>query len=94
MNEGKKDEPGLPRPRPDPLERKPTMPGAEYMGLGLQFGLSIVLFMFIGLWLDRRLGTYPWLLVAGVFGGAAAAFYAIFRRLTADQKRRDAERRK
>ena len=64
-----------------------------YMGLGLQFGLSIVLFMFAGMWLDRRLGTYPWLLVTGVFVGAGAAFYSMYRRLMSDQKRRDAAAR-
>ena len=77
----------------DPLGRKPTMAGAEYMGLGLQFGLSIVGFMFLGRWLDGVLGTTPWLMVLGVFLGAGAAFYVIYRRLMADQRRQDAAKR-
>ena len=80
--------------QPDPLRPKPLMTGsgAAYMGLGLQFGLSIVLFMFAGKWLDDRLGTEPWLMVAGVFLGATAAFYSMYRRLMNDQKRRTAEK--
>lgn len=66
--------------------------GAAYLGLGLQFGLSIILFMFVGMWLDRRLGTSPWLLILGVFTGAAGGFYSIYRRLMDDQKREDAKR--
>ena len=69
------------------------MAGAEYMGLGLQFGVSIIIFMFLGLWLDRKLGTYPWLLVVGVFLGAGSAFYVIYRRLMADQRRITEERK-
>ena len=77
--------------QPDPLRPKPLMgESGAYMGLGLQFGLSIVLFMFAGKWLDSRLGTEPWLMVAGVFLGATAAFYSMYRRLMRDQKRRDA----
>jgi F0F1-type ATP synthase assembly protein I len=42
----------------------------EYAGLGIQFAASIVVFLYIGQWLDRKLGTAPWLLLAGVFVGA------------------------
>jgi F0F1-type ATP synthase assembly protein I len=73
-------------------EQNPAAAGAAYLGLGLQFGLAIILFMFVGMWLDRRLGTSPWLLILGVFTGAAGGFYSIYRRLMDDQKREDAER--
>ena len=66
--------------------------GAAYLGLGLQFGLAIILFMFVGMWLDRRLCTSPWLLIIGVFTGATGGFYSIYRRLMDDQKREDARR--
>jgi ATP synthase protein I len=76
------------RSQPSPLAG-----AGKYMGLGLQFGGSIVLFMFGGLWLDKRLGTSPLFLIIGVFGGAAAAFYSMYRKLMADQ-RRDEESKK
>jgi F0F1-type ATP synthase assembly protein I len=65
----------------------------EYAGIGLQFALSIVVFMFAGMWLDRTLGTSPWLLILFVFGGASAGFYSIYRKLMAAQRRADEARR-
>ncbi len=73
---------------------EPPNAGAAYLGLGLQFGAAIVLFMLAGMWLDRRLGTVPWLMVIGVFVGAAGGFYSIYRRLMDDQKREDAARKR
>ncbi len=65
----------------------------EYAGVGLQFAFTIVLFMFAGMWLDRTLGTSPWLLILFVFGGATAGFYSIYRKLMAAQRRADEARR-
>lgn len=74
-------------------EPSPLAGAGKYMGLGLQFGGSIVLFMFGGIWLDKRLGTTPLFVIIGVFGGASAAFYSMYRKLMADQ-RRDEESKK
>ena len=65
----------------------------EYAGAGLQLAVTIVAFMFLGIWLDRTLGTTPWLVIVCVFAGAAAGFYSIYRKLTTAQRRADAERR-
>jgi F0F1-type ATP synthase assembly protein I len=65
----------------------------EYAGVGLQFAFTIVAFMFAGMWLDRALGTSPWLLILFVFGGAAAGFYSIYRKLMDAQRRADERRR-
>jgi ATP synthase protein I len=64
----------------------------EYAGLGLQFAASIIVFLFLGQWLDRRLGTAPWMLLIGVFVGAGGSFYSMYRRLMAAQAREDASR--
>lgn len=63
--------------------------GAEYAGLGLQFAASVVLFLYAGQWLDRRLGTEPWLMIIGVFTGAGASFYSMYRKLMAIQEREE-----
>ena len=78
---------------PDRSPPESATSGAAVAGLGIQFVLSILLFLFIGKWADERLGTEPWLLIAGVFLGAGASFYSIYRRLMADQKREDEARR-
>lgn len=69
---------------------EPGVSVGEYAGLGLQFAASILLFLFLGQWLDRRLGTAPWMLLAGVFLGAGGSFYSMYRRLMAAQAREDA----
>jgi ATP synthase protein I len=66
---------------------------ATYLGLGLQFAGSILLFFFAGRWLDQRLGSDPWFLFLGVFLGAAAGFYSIYRRLMADLHREEEAKR-
>jgi F0F1-type ATP synthase assembly protein I len=50
-------------------------------GMGVQFLVAILLFLFIGKWLDSRLGTSPWLLILGVFSGATASTVAMYRRI-------------
>jgi ATP synthase protein I len=65
----------------------------SFAGAGLQFAISLVLFLFIGQWADRKLGTSPTFLIAGVFIGGGAAFYSMYRKLAAAQKADD-ERRK
>jgi F0F1-type ATP synthase assembly protein I len=65
----------------------------SFAGVGLQFAISIVAFLFLGQWVDRKLGSSPVFLLAGVFIGGSAAFYSMYRRLAAAQKADD-ERRK
>lgn len=61
--------------------------GAEYAGIGLQLAASVLIFLFIGQWLDERFGTEPWLLLAGVFIGAGAGFYSIYWQLVIKPRR-------
>lgn len=74
-------------PPPDELDLR------AFAGAGLQFAVAIVLFVLLGQWLDKKLGTAPVLLIAGVFIGGGAAFYSLYRRVTKAQKADD-ERRK
>ena len=65
----------------------------SFAGAGIQFAVAVVLFVLLGQWADRKLGTAPIFLLAGVFIGGTGAFYSMYRRLTAAQKADD-ERRK
>ena len=86
------------RPRAAPPGHGGTAPGndgpsaASYAGLGLQFLGAILLFLYVGRWLDARLGTAPWLLIAGVFVGTGAGFYSLYRKLMKEQAKEDARR--
>ena len=61
-------------------------------GLGLQFALSILLFLWAGQWIDKKLGTAPFFLILLVFVGAGASFYSFYRKLMEQQRREDEER--
>jgi F0F1-type ATP synthase assembly protein I len=47
----------------------PQHSSANALGVGLTFAATVALFAYGGLWLDGRLGTRPWLVLAGVFLG-------------------------
>ncbi|HVZ76913.1 MAG TPA: AtpZ/AtpI family protein [Gemmatimonadaceae bacterium] len=63
--------------------------GSEFAGIGMQFGLTIVVFVFGGVWLDRHLGTSPWFTIGCTFAGAAGGFYSMYRRVTAAQREQE-----
>jgi ATP synthase protein I len=65
---------------------------SRFMGVGLQFVIAIVLFLYLGKWVDSRLGTGPAFLIVGVFLGAGASFYILYRKISAAQKADDARR--
>lgn len=52
------------------------------MGLGLQFVVVLLVFLFAGKWADEKLGTSPWLLILGVFLGFVLSVLSMYRRLT------------
>jgi ATP synthase protein I len=69
-------------------------PGAgAYASFGLQFVVALLFFLYIGQWVDRRLGTAPVFLLIGIFVGAGGSFYAMYRKLMAAQAREDQARR-
>jgi ATP synthase protein I len=59
---------------------------AQLAGIGIQFGVVLVVFLFAGKWLDDRLGTEPWLLMAGVFVGFGLSVLWMYRRLVVRDK--------
>ena len=61
----------------------------QYMGLGLTWALSVLLFLGIGAWIDSKLGTSPFLLILGAFIGAAAGFYSLYYHIVIEPRQRD-----
>ena len=78
-----------------PQESRPSVNrGAEFAGVGLQLAGSILLFLFAGQWLDRRLGTGPWLLLLGVFVGFGLGFWAMYRKMVVLPREEEQRRRR
>jgi ATP synthase protein I len=71
--------------KPQPLKSL-----ASYASVGLEFGLSLLVGLFAGRWLDRRFGTGNWLTFVGFGFGIAAGYRAIYR--AAVRANREAER--
>lgn len=64
--------------------------GRFYRQVGVAFAAGFLLMggvalgYLAGAWLDRRLGTEPWLAVGGVVAGSVAGFRALVRQLLAN----------
>jgi F0F1-type ATP synthase assembly protein I len=71
--------------------RRPDPPNAaQYATLGVTFGAGIVLPTLLGSWVDTRLGTTPWGVMLGVFGGFALSLLWVYRRLVVEPRERAA----
>jgi len=65
----------------------------SYSTVGLDFTLSILVGLFGGRWLDRKLGTGGWLTILGLCFGIAAAVRTLMRALRqANREAAEAER--
>jgi F0F1-type ATP synthase assembly protein I len=69
------------------LHRHKGISGSEFAGVGLQFAITIVLFAFGGIWLDKTLGTSPWFVILMVFAGAGLGFWSMYRRMVGSAKK-------
>ena len=68
--------------RENPNERRPDGGSPfQFVGLGFELVVPLLLGLFGGQWLDRRFGTAPWLLLAGVGLGAVVGFLNLYRRV-------------
>jgi F0F1-type ATP synthase assembly protein I len=82
------DEKGLRKGPP-----KGGLSGADFAGLGIQFAAAIIVFLFAGQWLDRKVGTNGLFTLVGVFVGGGGAFYSMYRKISAAQRRDDDDRK-
>ena len=69
---------------------------AKYSALGFEMALSVVIGMGIGYYLDRWLGTEPWLMIVWIGLGFAAGVRSLYRAAVRSGKdlERDEERRR
>ena len=51
------------------------------VGIGFELAASLLVGVFGGQWIDRKLGTSPWVLLLGTLLGASAGLFSIYRRI-------------
>jgi len=72
----------------------PTRPGskgpgpAKYAGLGIQFAVTILLFVLAGQWADRKMGTDGLFTILGTFLAFGGTLYSLIRHLNKDNQDR------
>lgn len=65
---------------PDPGSGKGPGP-LRYAGLGIQLAVSLLVFVLVGQWADRKLGTGGILTVVAAFLGFGGTMYSLIRTL-------------
>jgi len=63
----------------------------RFLTIGTEFGITVGLLVFGGLWLDRRLGTMPVFTLTGTFVGLGVGLYNMIR-LTRKMQNQDKKR--
>ncbi len=65
---------------PDPGSGKVPDP-MRFAGLGVQLAVSLLVFVLIGQWADRKLGTNGFVTIVAAFLGFGGAMYSLVRAL-------------
>jgi len=66
---------------PDPAENRGPGP-MRYAGLGVQLAASVLLFVWVGQWADRKLGTGGLVTILAALLGFGGTMYWLIRSLT------------
>ena len=73
----------------DPNKAGGGGPGpARYAGLGIQFAVTILVFVLAGQWADRKMGTGGLFTILGTFLAFGGTFYSLLRNLNKDNQDR------
>lgn len=72
----------------DPAARasKRMYQGLSASSVGLELGLSVVLALLFGMWLDRKLDTQPWMMLLFLVFGLVAGFRGVLRAVARVEK--------
>lgn len=90
-NEGAGENNVANEPQRRPQGRSDFGSPAQYLGHGLTWAVSTLLFLWLGMKADGWLGTEPWLALLGAFVGAGAGFYHMYHHLVEVPRDREGE---
>ena len=58
----------------------------KYAGLGIQLAASILIFVFIGRWADKKTGAEPLFTILGAFVGFGGTMWSLIRSLNKENQ--------
>ncbi len=61
----------------------------RYAGLGVQLAVSLLVFVWVGQWLDKRLGNTGMVTIAAAFLGFGGTMYSLIRTLNRQDDEKD-----
>jgi hypothetical protein len=75
-------------PALDPAARasKRMYQGLSSSSVGLELGIAVILGLLFGMWLDRQLGTEPWMMLLFLVFGLIAGFRNVLRAVARAEK--------
>ena len=77
----------------EPRRSLPAEAG-RYLGTGMTWALSTALFLYLGTWVDRWVGTESLFALLGAFIGAVAGFYYMYHHLVSEPRSRAARKQR
>lgn len=81
------------KPKPQTSWQKSIREIGPYIDLGIRLAISIVIGVFGGLWLDKKIHTTPLFLLIGFMLGASAGFWSIYKTIyVKDQKNKERDK--
>jgi len=82
------DRTGSPFGAIDPAARqsKRVYQGLSASSVGLELGIAVILGLLFGMWLDRELGTEPWMMILFLVLGLVAGFRNVLRAVARAEK--------
>jgi len=60
--------------------------GLSASSVGLELGIAVVLGLLFGMWLDRKLGSEPWMMLVFLVLGLVAGFRGVLRAVARAEK--------
>ena len=79
-----------PKPNDSGTENSTLRSIAPYLTMGIQLAIPVILFFFLGKWLDFKFNTSPWLMLSGLILGAVGGMIKFIQSVTALGRQQDA----
>jgi F0F1-type ATP synthase assembly protein I len=73
------------------LRKNVTKDFGPFLSMGIQLAAAVVIFFFVGYWLDGKLKTYPWLSITGALLGSVGGMVKFIREAQVLGKKADEE---